>query len=285
MSAAEPPAVDAYTIFLRSRAAVTAASYPPALAYTIAVSGDAGRGLQVNRYRAFCVGGDKLFVDPISAKEAAKPVTPHGVNFRISFQLSWNAGAGGKTETISRAAGRPEGSPDLIGVPDLSPTYMFGMRYESLASPEAVASPSSLRTIAVVAVGKPAYSVTLSGVVVVDGTKTYQLGLVPLRDPKKNRLRALWVGANDYLPRKAVVAGNFTIAPFEDVPWTIRFGVANGAPLIADEKADETLFMPHRHVVRDVSIAFENVHTSDDTLANRGAVLPLTPTSMTLVEP
>lgn len=133
--------------------------------------------------------------------------------------------------------------------------------------------------------GKPAYSVTFAGKAVIDGTQTYALSLVPLRDPKVNRLRKLWVGVNDYPPRKALVAGNFTIVPLVDVPWTIRFSVVNGVPLIAAEKAEQTLFMPHRHVVRDVSIAFEDVHPSDESFAHRGPVLELSPTDATLVEP
>jgi hypothetical protein len=255
------PATDAYAIFLHARAAVSAAQYPLALAYTIAVSGNAGSSSQTNHYRAF--------YSPDDGK----------------FKISWNAGAGGETGTATAPAGRPEGAPDLIGVPLLTPTYMFGLNYESLGRPAAISSSSSLPTIAVVGVGRPTYSVALAGTATIDGTETYELNLTPLHDPKTNRLRTLWVGVADYLPRKAIVAANFTIAPLDDVPWTIGFSVVDGVPLITDERPSQTLFMPHHHAVSDVSIAFENVHQADDTILREGELLRQAPSSTALVEP
>jgi hypothetical protein len=280
------PATDAYAIFLHARAAVSAAQYPLALAYTIAVSGNAGSSSQTNHYRAFDSPDDgKLFVNPISSEEAVHPVTPHGANLHVTFKISWNAGAGGETGTATAPAGRPEGAPDLIGVPLLTPTYMFGLNYESLGGPAAISSSSSLPTIAVVGVGRPTYSVALAGTATIDGTETYELNLTPLHDPKTNRLRTLWVGVADYLPRKAIVAANFTIAPLDDVPWTIGFSVVDGVPLITDERPSQTLFMPHHHAVSDVSIAFENVHQADDTILREGELLRQAPSSTALVEP
>ena len=43
---------------------------------------------------------------------------------------------------------------------------------------------------------------------------------------KDNRLRELWIGTEDYLPRRANLAGNFTLAPLVDVPWTVDFTVS-----------------------------------------------------------
>jgi hypothetical protein len=286
LAAIASPAPDAYAIFAHTRSAVSAAQYPFALEYTIAVSGNAGSSSQTEHYRAFYSPDDgKLLVNPVSSEEAAHPVTPHGANLHLTFKISINAGAGGQTATASTPAGNPETSPDLIGVPFLTPTYMFGLNYASLAKPAAVSSSSSLPTIAVVGVGRPAYSVALAGTAMIDGTQTYELNLTPLHDPKANRIRTLWVGVADYLPRKAIVAANFTIAPLDDVPWTIGFSVVDGVPLITDERPSQTLFLPHHHAISDVSIAFEDVHQAHDSALLEGELLRQAPSTTTLVEP
>jgi len=286
MISAQAPTLSPYAIFLRTRAAVSAARYPPALNYTIAVAGYAGDAYVTNHYRGYYSrDGGKIFVDPISGEEAAHPHTPHGVNFRITYEIGWNIGAGGQLGKGFIPAGRPEASADLVGVPDLSPAYMFGMPYVAFASPAPVAGPPGLRTIAVVGVGAPAYSVAFAGTATIGGSETYELALTPLRDPKDNRLRALWVGENDYLPRRAVVAGNFTVAPMVDVPWTIDFSVVNGAPLIVDEKANQPLFMSHHRVVRDVSIAFDDVREADAAALTQRPLFQQPVSDSTLIEP
>lgn len=111
----------------------------------------------------------------------------------------------------------------------------------------------------------------------------YHLGLTPLPRPKINRLRELWVGENEYLPRKALVAGNFTVAPLVDVPWTINFTLDGGAPLISNEHADQPLYMAHRRVVTNATISFNDVHKNHDFLRARLVTPPVTDT--TLIEP
>ncbi len=114
---------------------------------------------------------------------------------------------------------------------------------------------------------------------------TYHLALTPLRRPKDNRLRELWVGANDYLPRKAVISGNFTIRPLVDVPWTIDFAVVDGAPYIARESAAATLYMEHRRVIRSAVIAFDDIREPSG-IYDRPLVEPApTETSTLLREP
>ena len=139
-------------------------------------------------------------------------------------------------------------------------------------------------TIAVVSTKTRDYAVALLDTPSLDGVSTYHLKLVPLRKPKDNRLRELWVGENDYLPRKAVVAGNFTDAPLVDVPWTIGFALFNGAPVIADERAGATLCLPHRRVVHAAEIAFEDVHEPGNTIVGEPLAEPEADES-TLAEP
>ncbi len=276
------PAADAYAIFARTRSAVTAARYPQRMDYTIAVSGDDGSTLRTNHYLAWCGDGGSIFVSSISREEGANPATPRGFNFSIHFYLSEGNSPGRSDTSIS--VGRPASSADVLGIPILRPTYMFGLRLPQRLGKALTSGPApSLPTIAVVSADKRDYAVSLLGTDVVGGVDAYHLGLTPLRAPKVNRLRELWVGETDYLPRKALVAGNFTIAPLVDVPWTINFTLDGGAPLIANEHANQPLYMPHQRVVKDATIAFDDVRENHDFLGEPLLTPPVTDT--TLLEP
>src|SRR5581483_7964072 len=134
---------------------------------------------------------------------------------------------------------------------------------------------ATLKTIAVVSTNARDYSVAMIDAPLLGGVPTYHLRLVPLRKPKENRLRELWVDEDDDLPRRAVVAGNFTTAPLTDVPWRISFSLFEGAPVITTETADTTLYLPHRRVVRDATIAFENFHEPEGSPVGEPLVQPL----------
>jgi hypothetical protein len=277
---------DPYDVFARARAAVTTAHYPASLRYTIAVSGVDGAMPRENHYRAYCHPNEGFIdVAPISEEEtAAPPPVVHGINFALTAGI-----CGGRCDTGSGSIAVPVGHsswrPDLIGVPVLEPTYMFGLAYaENTAPARATNGVSALPVIATVSSAARAYRITFDGTAVIDGVSTYHLSLVPVRKPHDNRLRELWVGAGDYLPRKAVLAGNFSVAPLVDVPWMVTFAVRNGAPLIASELAEATLYLAHRHVVRDAVIAFEQVRDSDDSLIDKPLVEPEADET-TLVEP
>lgn len=274
--AAPPP--DPYAIFLRTRWAVASAAYPRRIDYTIAVSGVEGGKLEANHYRASLQPIDgTVRIFPISDEELAAP-PPHPHDFQLSALL---------VQGYRVPLGHPPPNPDLIGVPALAPTYAFGLAVrpaDARGQDDGAAPAGGLPVIAVVSSSVRDYTVALIDVPNVDGVPTYHLKLTPLRMPKTNRLRELWVGVDDYLPRKAIVAGNFTLAPLVDVPWTVTFDVASGAPLIATERADATLFLPHRRAVSDAAIAFENVHDADGSPFGKPLVEPAM-TSNTLVEP
>jgi hypothetical protein len=184
---------------------------------------------------------------------------------------------------IHRQVGRPEAALDLLGEPLLTPTYSFGIGY---ASPPATAEPAvaSLPVIAVVSAQKPEYRVVLAGTPTVEGVQTYDLKLTPLRNPGGNRLRELWIGIADDLPRRASISGNFTNAPMVDVPWTVDFSVAEGVPYIVRETAAGTLYLPHRRVVRQAVVAFQDVRPADRSIYGRPIVAP-EKSDTTLLEP
>ncbi|MFY9631391.1 MAG: hypothetical protein WAJ94_07245 [Candidatus Cybelea sp.] len=274
--------LDAYAIWLHARAAVTSAQYPSRLDYTIAVTGLDGQTPTSDHYRASSDTSDGLVrVFPISDEELAKPPpVPHGINVSINAAICI-----GLCWIIHQPIGHPAPYQDLIGEPLLEPTYMFGLRYAlPQKEPQQQDGETTLRTIAVVSSGAPIYRVELIDQPQLDGTQTYHLRLTPLRKPKENRLRELWIGANDYLPRRAVTAGNFTISPLTDVPWNVDFALVDGAPVISKESAAADLYLGHRRVVRDATIAFEDIREPSGSIYDRPLLRPET-TDGALVEP
>jgi hypothetical protein len=277
--------LQAYDLFAHARAAVSSARYPASVDYTIAISGLDGQTPRANHYRAYSRPAEGIIdVAPVSAEEEAHPIVVHGINFALTATV-----CGGRCETgsatVSEPVGRAPDSADLVGVPIIEPTYAFGLKYPEARGQPQTEEASKLPTIAIVATQTHDYDVTLVDEPLVDGTPTYHLRLKALRKPHDNRLRELWIGQSDYLPRRAVVAGDFTIAPLVDVPWTIDFGVTAGCPYIADEKAQATLFLAHRHVVQNAVIAFENVRDAGDDSFFHRPLIQYDPDATALVEP
>jgi len=274
VAAATSDTPDAYAVWLKTRSAITAAQYPGRIDYTIAVTGLDGSQPAADHYRASCDSGDgaiRLF--PISDEQLAAPgPVPHGVNMFFVIELSGGRGSGTATDAIPM--GHPAPGSDLLGEPLLSPTYMFGLGYNLAATHAQAAASSPLRVIATVSAQSPNYQVTMIDMPAIDGVVTYHLKLVPLRRPKENRLRELWVGTRDYLPRKAIISGNFTIAPLVDVPWVVDFSIVDGAPYIARESAERTLYLAHRRVVHDAVIAFEKIREPGDSPYDEPLVEP-----------
>lgn len=256
----------AYAVWLKTRSAITAAQYPQRIDYTIAVTGLDGSKPAADHYRASCDSQDgAIRIFPISDEQlAAPPSVPHGVNAFFTISLSGGRGSGTATDVIP--IGHPPPGSDLLGEPLLSPTYMFGLDYNLAARRAQPDAPTSLRVIATVSAQSPDYQVTMIDMPTIDGVSTYHLRLVPLRRPKEHRLREVWVGENDYLPRKAIIAGNFTVAPLVDVPWAVDFSIVGDAPYIARESAERTLYLAHRRVVSDAVVAFQSIREHGDSL-------------------
>jgi hypothetical protein len=264
--------VDANSIWLQARSAVTSAQYPPRIAYTIAITGVDGETPAAGHYRAVCsADGGSIRVFPISDEQLAQPPDPHGVNMYVNIALSTGRNA---PAVAALPVGHPAPYQDFLGWPILSPTYTFGMRYGTGGIAPPSPGESALRVIAIVSAQAPEYRVDLIDTPVVDDVTTYHLRLTPLRRPKENRLRELWVGETDYLPRRAVIAGNFTIAPLVDVPWTVDFSILNGAPYIARESAEQTLYFAHHRVVRDAVVAFQDIREPNGSLYDTPLIEP-----------
>lgn len=242
------PAADGYSLYLRTRSAISSAAYPRRIAYTIAVKGDENGEPRENHYRALYLTSDDIIrVSAISDEELAAPATvPRGINVYIQ----------GNYQSFGRVASPP----DLIGVPIISPTYMFGLAYKHHQPKIEDDGSSKLRTIAVVSSQSAIYKVALVGTEVIDGIPTDHLAMTALHDPSNNRLRDLWIDQATYLPVRASIMGNFTTMPMVGAMWTVNFATVDGQPYVKEEHADDILTFPHHRNVSDLDISFEAVH-------------------------
>jgi len=252
------PSGDGYAEFARVRAAVAAQQYPDRIEYAIVVSGNDGSQARTDRYRArYYSQTGELRVQTITAEEQAHPPHPHGFDFSLSMTV--NGGRGGGTETTQTKNLAPSKAiEDLLGVPFLTPVYSFGITPPPKAAGEAAASQSSgLKTIAVVAAPQHDYDVTLLGNESIDGRETEHLGLRPLHDPNRLRLRELWVDPTSKLPRRAVISRNFTVAPEDTVPWRIDFAIVGTSLYVARETALAPLHEAHARFVTNAEVTFD----------------------------
>jgi hypothetical protein len=251
------PADDAYAEFARVRAAVAAARYPEQVDYAVVVSGKDGSKPRSDRYRArYFPQTGELRVQTITAEELANPPHPHGFNFSLSMTLG--AGGGGSETTSTKNLAPSKAIEDLLGVPFLTPDYSFGIAHAFARTPAMPAPQSTgLKTIAIVVSPQHDYAVTDAGSETIDGVATEHLVLKPLHDPNRYRLRDLWIDPATELPRRAVIARNFTVAPEDTTPWRIDFAIVGGALYIARETALATLHMPHGRFVASATVTFD----------------------------
>jgi hypothetical protein len=250
---------DAYAEFARVRAAVAAARYPERIDYAIAVTGTEGSQARTDTFRArYYAATGELRVQTITAQEAADPPHPHGFDYTLNITLY---GVGIHTKNLAPS----KANEDLLGVPFLTPTYSFGisrapLQIESPApSPEASdqSAAPALKTIAVVVSPQRDYDISFAATEPVGGVPAEHLVLRPLRDPNRFRLRDVWVDPATKLPRAAVIARNFTVAPEDTVPWKIDFGQRDGGLYITQETALAPLHEQHSRIVWNATVAFD----------------------------
>lgn len=261
-------------IFERARTTLSEMAYPPLLDYRIAVTLHAGGTSRTDHYSGEVEPATgECRVHSFSVEEAANPYVPSGIN--VYFGLSAGAGSGHNGIGVApppeipivRKNVNPTPAPVTFGIPDISPLYSFGIRAggRQLANDD---DASTLKTIGRVIVLGRRYNVRLIGRVPLDGVDAYHLGLDPLTDPNRDRLRDLWVGASTYDVLQARIAGNFTDKPASTVPWLIHFVTVGGATYIGTETAEAPL--PNTPLTFDeVTISFDDFaprHGSPDLL-------------------
>jgi hypothetical protein len=258
-SAAPPPATaEPQAIFEKAREAWAFTSYPRYANYTVTVRYRNGTATVMRRYDTLeDLRRDIVFAQTFSREETANPSTPHGINFGI-FGMTLNA---------AQAA-------DPIGPVALAITYDFGI---SLAErPTQVAQMGSEITAPdrYPVIGRTGTTAQIYTVRLIDtpaGGTVDHLGLTPLRDPGRYRLREMWVDAQTFVTRKILIASNFSRKPYTNVPWLVTFGQIGGGPYIREEQAQGALDFGDAGMLDGVSVSFGDI-ASTSALPRYGTV-------------
>jgi hypothetical protein len=270
--AADDPQAEA--LFARSRAALAARALPPYAVYDVAVSANLDNGAPLAEHFRSTLDTrlEKVHARTRSIEEAANPSGGAGTNFFVgsgarvganslwSYQQINGTNVGRRFTSIGRTS-------EYLGVPVLSPAYTFGLvradrtlRPDRLGAepPAPPAATGDLAAIGRVTTTARTYDVTDAGMETIDGVLTEHLLLQPLRDPRANRLRDLWVDPTDALPVRLRVAANFTQGPSLGAPWLVTFRrTAQG--LVIDREEAEAPLRAGRATLEHVTVRFENV--------------------------
>jgi hypothetical protein len=256
----------AYQIFEHARRVLRAQSFPDPIFYRTTVRVSEGAKDESEHFSGEAFAGGDVRVEGISEEEAAAPHESTGVNFKLSFSIGWNQGAGGQTETIAQDAHRKEASPDYLGVPLITPTYSFGLGSDQGGSATAPpAGAGNLPTIATVTAIGRAYDVTLLGTESIGGLYAYHLQLRPTSHPGRYRVRDLWVDVYTFQIVQLETQGNFTDAPMATVPWRVTFQYVDGNSYIKDETALAPLAFPHDRTFSSATVSFDDIHATDES--------------------
>jgi hypothetical protein len=243
---ADPPG-DPQAIFAAARKAWAFTSYPRYANYSVSVRYRNGGTTVARHYDTLeDLRRDIVFARTFSREETANPNFPaHGVNFGI-LGMTLNS----------------EQPDDPIGPLALAITYDFGISLSERTTQVAqmgsqITSPERYPVIGRTGASARIYNVRL--IEMLDGGKTYHLGLTPVLDPKRYRLREMWVSAQTFLTQKVLIGANFSRKPYTDVPWLVTFTQIDGGPYISEERAQGALDFGEAGSLEDVTVSFEGL--------------------------
>ncbi|MDQ6926591.1 MAG: hypothetical protein M3154_10205, partial [Candidatus Eremiobacteraeota bacterium] len=200
----------------------------------------------------------------LNRQAAAKPHVPHGTN------VGMTAGPSGPIYGIppKGAILTHEPTDDPIGQLSFAVDQDFGL---ALSAPP-ISSSANMSDVASAVKTLPnigrtgtvarTYDVTDLGDAAENGVALHHLGLRPLRDPKRYRLRELWTDVKTSLPVRAVVAGIGNRWPLDAISWRIDFKQVEGGTYIARETALQSL-ESDGGVLDDVAITFAELRTTN----------------------
>jgi hypothetical protein len=188
-----------------------------------------------------------VYADSFSHEEEADPATPHGTNFGI-FGMVIN-----KEQPDDPLGSFAVGINNDYGVAvDGKPIIAF---YNSIDAGQS----SNLVVIGHTATSERVYALRLIETLDDADGHTYHLGLTPLRDPDRNRLRELWVDAKTSMVKRILLSANFNRAPLDKVGWLVEYHIVDGAPYITREVAQGPLDFGKAGIAKNVVVSFEDL--------------------------
>jgi len=246
-----PAAPDPNGIFDAARKAWGAGAYPRFAEYVAVVSFHNGtRWVRRSWETSEDLRHGVVYSHAFSREERANPTTPHGIN--ISF---FGFGPSNKEQPL-----------DPIGQIAFAIDQDYGLapgarRLQSTTTTSTFdAVRSTLPVIGHTGTVARDYQVSLIETAVDEQGPEYHLGLRPLHDPDRLRLRELWIDGNTWRTEEAVVDGIGSRPPLTKVQWRIEYRETEGATYIATETALGPLDYGRAGTLRDVKIAFAEVH-------------------------
>ena len=200
-------------------------------------------------------------------EEAAHPHVPHGINIGVGgFGPSGILPAGvmpPKGETVNH-----EPSDDPIGQLTLAVDQDFGLALNappigaSADMSQVASSIATLPRIGRTGTVARTYEITDLGDVTENGVVLHHLGLRPLRDPYRFRLRELWTDAKTALPVRAIVSGIGNHGPLDTTRWRVDFAQIEGGTYVVRETALEPLDSGEGRLDA-VTISFEELRATN----------------------
>ena len=269
------PQDNPYYIYSHARDVWTAQRYPDYIAYTVAIDVDEKGIPKANHYHAvYDALHDVVHVNAVSDEEKADPHFATGVNIHLRPKRQFHT-------IMDKRVGNPEDATDFLGVPLLAPNYSFGIapyitalqatssdqlvqeirqQYKDpmpAAKAQEMSSNGQLKEIASVTSTRRDYVMTLQGTEQVAGHAAYHVSLRPVHDPRRLRLRELWVDTQSFETLQLVTAGNFT-GIGSNVAWTVTFDDVDGVHYIASEMANSPISVGD-HTYDRASISFQQI--------------------------
>jgi hypothetical protein len=243
---------DPDAIFRAARKAWSFTAYPRYATYTIVTKFRNGNANVERHYEAIQdMRRDIVFAHTFSREEIADPSLPRGFDVRVG---SVNGQGGVKVG--------PDGNPDRIGPLALSVNYDFGVsllpqKTTVVSAGKDITYPPNVPIIGTT--GQTTHDYTVRLIEMLDGGKTYHLGLEPTHDAGRLRLRQMWVSAGTFLTRRILIAANFDDTPYTTVPWLVEFTHIGGADYITKETAEAPLDFDDNVSLPNLTIAFEDL--------------------------
>ena len=138
---------------------------------------------------------------------------------------------------------------------DIASSFGIVTRFGKTIVPRVAASPrratpfatpvplptDDLREIGRIESNTRAYDIRIVGTETVAGELALHLALAPIRDPKLNRLRDLWLDPSTYRTVQSRVQGILENKPYDGIPWTVHYVIVDGRQYVQQVVADEPL--------------------------------------------
>jgi hypothetical protein len=264
---ASPSAANADALFAASRRARSESGYAHYAVYATVVRYRRGTRDAVSTWDTVEDLRRRLVhAHGLAREEAAHPHVPHGINVGIGTGPSGLLPPGvmpplGKTIN-------PERPDDPFGQLTLAVDQDFGLALDappigvSADMSEVASSVATLPRIGRTGTVARTYEITDLGDVTENGVALHHLGLRPLRDPRRFRLRELWTDAKTALPVRAIVAGIGNHGPLDAVRWRVDFAQMQGGTYVVRETALEPLDTSEGRI-DGVTITFEELRPTN----------------------